>query len=122
MDRLADLLVLSGIAIHMAANADAWGVALVCWVIIGSVMTSYTRARAEKHLARFTLGFLERAERCLILIVGALSGYLGLALWVVAIGATATAIQRLVAARHLLMELDRTGTDPTCGSERALEV
>ncbi len=113
MDRLADLLVFSGMAIGMALNGDPWGVLLVCWALTGSVMTSYTRARAERHLAHFSVGVMERAERLVVIILGSLTGWLELALWVVALGATLTTVQRLVVARRLLRELDRTGEDPT---------
>ena len=84
-----------------------------------SVMTSYTRARAERHLAEFNLGIMERGERFVVLIAGALFGFLTLALWIVAIGATITSVQRLVVARRLLLELERTGIDPTAAPDEA---
>lgn len=113
MDRVSDLVVFSGIAAAMALRADTWGVLLVCWALSGSVMTSYTRARAERHLANFEVGFMERGERCVILILGAWTGYIEIALAIVAVGATATTVQRIVIARRLLRELDATGRDPT---------
>ncbi len=113
MDRLAELFMFSGMAIGMTLNGDPWGVLLVCWALTGSVMTSYTRARAERHLAHFDVGFMERGERMLLIILGSLTGWLEIALWAVSIGATATTIQRVVVARRLLRELDRTGEDPT---------
>ena len=113
MDRLAELFMFSGMAIGMTLNGDPWGVLLVCWALTGSVMTSYTRARAERHLARFDVGFMERGERMLLIILGSLTGWLEIALWAVSIGASATTIQRVVVARRLLRELDRTGEDPT---------
>jgi CDP-diacylglycerol--glycerol-3-phosphate 3-phosphatidyltransferase len=113
MDRLSDLLVFSGIAVGMARGGDIGGVLLVCWGLTAAVMTSYVRARAERHLARFDIGFMERAERVALIALAALVGVLRLGLWAVAIGATITAVQRVFAARRLLQELDRTGQDPT---------
>jgi CDP-diacylglycerol--glycerol-3-phosphate 3-phosphatidyltransferase len=113
MDRLSDLLVFSGIAVGMARGGDVGGVLLVCWGLTAAVMTSYVRARAERHLARFDIGFMERAERVALIALAALVGVLRLGLWAVAIGATITAVQRVFAARRLLQELDRTGQDPT---------
>jgi CDP-diacylglycerol--glycerol-3-phosphate 3-phosphatidyltransferase len=113
MDRLSDVLILGGIAFGMAAAGAPGGLALALWALAGTVLTSYTRARAERHLARFDVGVMERGERFVVLILGALLGYLTLALWVVAIGATITSAQRLVVARRLLLELERTGVDPT---------
>ncbi len=122
MDRLSDLFVFSGIAVGMAADADPWGVALLCWAMIGAVMTSYTRARAEKHLANLGgAGLMERGERVVVLILGALSGWLRVALTLVALGATVTAIQRMVLARRLLRELEASGRDPTLRAEPMAE-
>jgi phosphatidylglycerophosphate synthase len=119
MDRLSDLFVYCGIAIGMARHADVAGVGLVSWALIASVMTSYVRARAERHLSRFEVGLMERAERVGLLALAAIVGYLQVGLWIVAIGATITALQRLVIARRLLRELDRTGRDPTAAAEPA---
>lgn len=109
MDRLADLLIFTGIAYGMATRGDALGVLLVCWAMIGSVMTSYSRARAEQHLESLSVGWMERAERVVVLILGALTGFLELALWVVALGSTATSLQRVWTARRLLQQLDPNG-------------
>jgi len=59
----------------------AWlGVAGV--VMMGAVMTSYTRARAESLIPLCKVGFLERPERLVLLIIGALSNRMAPALWV----------------------------------------
>jgi phosphatidylglycerophosphate synthase len=113
MDRLGDLLVFCGIAVAMARQADVAGVVLVSWALTGAVMTSYVRARAERHLAHFESGFMERAERMGFLALAAILGYLQVGLWIVAIGGTITSVQRIVIARRLLRELDQTGRDPT---------
>jgi archaetidylinositol phosphate synthase len=104
MDRVADLLVFSGIAVGMAAVADSGGVLLVCAALTGSVMTSYTRAKAEAELGEsFSVGLVERGERTVVLILGALSGYLVAALWLVTLGSIITAVQRVVVARSRLL-------------------
>ncbi len=113
MDRLSDLLVLAGIGIAMTRSGSVGGTALVFWVVIGSVMTSYVRARGEIELAEFRAGFMERGERMILLITGAILGWLEVALWLVAIGSTVTTLQRIVLGRRLLHQLDRTGMDPT---------
>lgn len=102
MDRVAELLILSGIAVHFAALADPWRAALVCWALAGSVMTSYTRARAEVELRELRVGLMERGERFVVLIAGALFDLLTPTLWVVAIGSTVTTVQRIVIARRRL--------------------
>ena len=104
MDRLSDLFIFSGIAIGFARNTDTAGVALTCAALIGAVMTSYTRARAENHLASLSIGLIERGERWGILMAGAMLDWLELALGVVAVGAGITAVQRLIAVRRLLRD------------------
>jgi CDP-diacylglycerol--glycerol-3-phosphate 3-phosphatidyltransferase len=106
MDRVADLLILSGITVHFAALADPRGAALACWALGASVMTSYTRARAEVELRELRVGVMERGERFVVLIAGALLGFLQLALAVVAVGGTITTIQRMVVARRRLGALE----------------
>ena len=113
MDRLGDLLMFSGIAVGMAREGAIGGVVLTSWALSGSVMTSYVRARAESQLHSLDVGLLERAERVGLIAVAALLGYLVVGLWIVAIGATITATQRIVVARRHLRELERTGRDPT---------
>jgi CDP-diacylglycerol--glycerol-3-phosphate 3-phosphatidyltransferase len=102
MDRLSDLLVFGGLAYLMAARGDGPGVLLVMWALTGAVMTSYTRARAETKLAKLEVGWMERGERLGFLVLGGLTGWIEIALWIVAIGATVTSVQRIVVARRLL--------------------
>lgn len=106
MDRISDLLVFAGIATGLAARGELGTLVVALWALGGSVMTSYVRARAEAVLPSLQVGLMERGERFVILILGALSGLLGVALWLVAIGASITTVQRLVAARRELARLD----------------
>lgn len=113
IDRLSDLVILGGIAVACARATDPTGTTLVIWAITASVLTSYTRAAAEKKLAILKVGFMERGERFGVLILGALTGFVMTAVVVIALGATWTALQRILAGRRLLQELERTGVDPT---------
>lgn len=102
LDRLADVALPFGLALHYAARGElgwAWvaGVALA-----GSVLTSYAKARAEAWLHDFTGGWLERAERVVLLIAGAALGAMKPALALVAVGSVATAVQRIIIARRRL--------------------
>ena len=121
MDRVSELLVFAGIGFSMASHGDGPGVLLLFWAVLGSFMTSYTRARAEKDLSNLSVGVMERAERCLILVLGGLTGFVQVALLVIALGSTWTAVQRIWAAHRLLHILDATGEDPTleAGTEEA---
>src|SRR5437660_1389486 len=62
----------------------------------GSFMTSYARARAESLIPRCTVGFLERPERIVLLVLGAVSNRMAAALWIIAVLSNLTALQRVV--------------------------
>jgi len=113
IDRLSDLMIFGGIAVARASASEPGDTALVMWALSASVMTSYTRASAEKRLHALKVGFIERGERFGVLILGALTGFVMTAVVLIAIGATVTSVQRVLAGRRLLCELDATGVDPT---------
>ena len=98
LDRLADIALLFGLALHYASTGEALWAWTAGVALAGSVLTSYAKARAEMWLRDFRGGVLERAERMLLLIAGGLFGLMPLALAVVAVGSVATAAQRIIIA------------------------
>ncbi len=96
IDRYSDLVVLLGIVVLFAQMPHARGAIVAMAGLIGSMMVSYTRARAESIGVRCTVGMMERPERMICLIAGALLDLLEPALWVLAILANLTAVQRIV--------------------------
>jgi CDP-diacylglycerol--glycerol-3-phosphate 3-phosphatidyltransferase len=70
-------------------------VILIFVIIIGSLMVSYTRARAEALNVECKAGMLQRPERVLLLIAGLLIGWLQPVLWVMAILTNISALQRI---------------------------
>lgn len=94
VDRYSDMLMLFGLLIWYAKLDRLFYVGLTGMAIIGSVMTSYTRARAESLIPACKVGFLERAERVVMLIVGALTDRMAVVLWILAILTNWTAVQR----------------------------
>ena len=96
IDRYSDLVVLLGIVVLFAQMPHARGAIVAMAGLIGSMMVSYTRARAESIGVRCTVGMMERPERMICLIAGALLDWLEPALWVLAILANLTAIQRIL--------------------------
>jgi CDP-diacylglycerol--glycerol-3-phosphate 3-phosphatidyltransferase len=95
IDRYSDMLMLFGLLIWYAKIGSLWYVGLTGMAIIGSVMISYTRARAESLIPRCKVGFLERAERVVLLILAALTDRMAAALWIMAILTNWTAIHRI---------------------------
>ena len=96
LDRYSDLLVLAGLVFLFARLGRLEVVLAVLLALIGTVMVSYTRARAESVDVECRVGLMERGERMLVLIAGGLLDLLVPAIWVVALGANATAIHRIV--------------------------
>lgn len=96
LDRYSDLLVLGGLLVLFARLGRPGDVLATVLALMGTVMVSYTRARAESVGVECRVGLMERGERLLVLIAGALLGVLVPAIWVVAVGANATAIHRIV--------------------------
>jgi CDP-diacylglycerol--glycerol-3-phosphate 3-phosphatidyltransferase len=95
LDRYSDLLVLAGLVFLFARLGRREAIVAVLLALIGTVMVSYTRARAESVDVECRVGLMERGERMLVLIAGALLDLLVPAVWLVAIGANATAVHRI---------------------------
>ena len=114
MDRLSDMAILLGVMLYFAGRGDAFTVLLAGVALIAAVLTSYAKARAEQWVRSFEGGLLERGERLFILGVGALSGYLVAALWVLAVLGTATAVYRFALAYRELARLE-IGQPPEAG-------
>jgi len=73
LDRYSDLALLMGLLVYYAAINRFGYIVLTAIVMTGSVMVSYTRARAENTIPKCKVGFLERPERVVLLIIGSLT-------------------------------------------------
>ena len=72
---------------------------LVAFVMVTSLMVSYTRARAEALIGQCKVGFMERPERIVLILLGALfnwAGVMGPVLWLLAVLSTITVAHRIV--------------------------
>jgi len=95
IDRYSDLVVLLGIVVLYAHMSQLRGAIVAMAGLIGSMMVSYTKARAESIGVRCTVGMMERPERMICLIAGALLDLLEPALWILAVLSNLTALQRI---------------------------
>ena len=59
-------------------------------------MISYTRSRAENVIPKCKVGFMERPERIVLMIIGALFDRMAAVLWVIAILGNITVIHRII--------------------------
>jgi soluble lytic murein transglycosylase len=104
IDRYSDLIVLLGIVVLFARTPNARGALVAMAGLVGSVMVSYTKARAESIGIECNVGFMERPERMICLVAGAILGLLEPALWVLAILSNITALQRILFTRRMMSE------------------
>src|SRR3977135_3646070 len=96
LDRYSDLGGLVGLLVYYASINRFFYVVLTAIVMTGTVMVSYTRARAENTIPKCKVGFLERPERVVLVIIGALFNRMAQVLWVIAILSNITVIHRMI--------------------------
>ncbi len=96
MDRYSDMVLYMGLMILYARMEKTLPMVLVWVAAFGGFMTSYARARAESLIPRCTVGLMERPERIVLVVVGALTNRMAAVLWMIAILSNITAIQRVV--------------------------
>jgi CDP-diacylglycerol--glycerol-3-phosphate 3-phosphatidyltransferase len=94
-DRFSEGTVFLGLFLWYLRNGAGQELALIYIAVFGSVMVSYTRARAEGLGVECKTGLLTRFERVAVLAIGLLIQQVRLALWVIAILANVTALQRV---------------------------
>jgi CDP-diacylglycerol--glycerol-3-phosphate 3-phosphatidyltransferase len=99
MDRYSDLCLLIGLLIYYGRINRYLYVSLVAVSMIGSVMVSYTRARAENLIPTCKVGFLERPERVVLIIIGAVFDRMAPVLWLIAVLSNITVIHRILFTR-----------------------
>ena len=102
LDRWGESLLFGGLLIHYWARPGAIEVPLLFAAIVGSLLVSYVRARAEGLGIDCEVGLFTRGRRIVLLAAGLLVGQVAITLGVLAVLTNLTAIQRLVYARSLL--------------------
>lgn len=107
LDRVVDILVVLGLFAHAIEESDRTGAGLCAVILVGSVLTSYAKARAELVVDHLPGGLLERGERVGLLALGALSGWMTPVLWALALGTTVTVGQRFLYARRAMSSSER---------------
>ena len=123
LDRLSDMVVFLGIMVFYAGNSPQHSLLLVTLAgvaMMTSVLVSYTTARSESLGVKANVGFLQRPERVVLLIIGALSTWnwssnsfwvnrMPQVLWVLAIGSVWTFVHRMY---FIWKEFRRIELDP----------
>ena len=95
IDRYSDVAIFFGLLVYYARANRFFYVVMVAFVMTTSVMVSYTRARAESLIPTCKVGFMERPERIVLVIIGALFNHMAPVLWVLSVLSTITVIHRI---------------------------
>jgi len=96
LDRYADMALYMGLLVYYSVSGRTPYVILAAVATAGSVMVSYARARAESLIPLCKVGFMERPERLVLLIMGGAFNRMAQVLWVIATISTLTVIHRVV--------------------------
>jgi CDP-diacylglycerol--glycerol-3-phosphate 3-phosphatidyltransferase len=138
IDRYSDIIVYVGIMVFYARDTAAHStllVALTGLALVGSVMVSYSRARAESLDIACKVGFLERPERVVLLIIASLTEVgpasnpflhkMPQVLWVLAVLSHWTVVHRIYhtwrelrAGDRRAVEAARVKREETAGGEK----
>lgn len=109
-DRYSELVLLLGLLFYYVQQQNLSASLLAFIAAAGSVMVSYTKARAESLGFTAKVGLLTRVERMIIMVVFLLIKRPIIALWIISIGANITAIQRMWFVYKQSKEQVNTGT------------
>lgn len=116
LDRLVDMTLVIGIAVHYATEGLIGHMLLACWVLVASILVSYARAKAERWVPQVEGGLLERGERIGLLATGAILGWMVPVLWIIGVLGTYTVVQRMILAHRELVRVAASAPrmeDPT---------
>jgi CDP-diacylglycerol--glycerol-3-phosphate 3-phosphatidyltransferase len=95
VDRYSDASQFLGLLVFYTRGDRSFYVVLTAFVMVSAIMVSYTRARAESLIGSCRVGFMERPERLVLVILGALFNRMAPVLWVIAVLSTITVIHRM---------------------------
>jgi len=94
LDRYSEATILFGLLLWYLRNGAQLDAALIFATMVGSLLVSYTRARAEGLDLECKTGWFTRFERIALLCIALIVGQVRLALWVMAVLTNFTAMQR----------------------------
>lgn len=100
LDRYSDLALYMGLVVYYTVLGSTFYAVLASIAMASTFMVSYTRARAESLIPRCKVGFLERPERLVLLILGGVFNRMAPVLWVIAVLSTLTVVHRVIYTRQ----------------------
>ena len=95
MDRFSDISLFIGLVYLYAELGRTDYVVITALAMMFSIMTSYTRARAESIIEKCKVGFMERPERIVLFMIGAFTNRMAAVLWVIGVLSIITVADRI---------------------------
>lgn len=95
-DRISEAAMLAGIALWFAHTDNSTAIVVTYVALIASFLVSYLRARGEAMGFDCTVGLCTRPERVIVLALGLLTGFVFVAVAIVAFCSSVTVVQRLL--------------------------
>ncbi|HAD24877.1 MAG TPA: hypothetical protein DCF61_03985, partial [Alphaproteobacteria bacterium] len=95
LDRVSEGVVFAAIAYHFAVTGEAIAAAAVVLALLGSLLVSYTRARAEALGCVCRGGFAARLERLLLILFALIFGFVEIAIYLLLAATAFTVCQRI---------------------------
>ena len=105
-DRISEGVVFAAIAYYFARHGQPVDAALTVLALLGSLLVSYTRARAEGLGLECKVGIVTRAERVVLVAFGLMFGLLSAAIYILVVLTAFSATQRIL---HTLRQLHPQG-------------
>ena len=96
IDRYSDMVLYIGLVVYYARIDRFFFVVLTAIALGSSQLVSYSRARAESLIPTCKVGFMERPERVVLVIIGAVFDRMAPVLWVIAVLSTWTVVHRII--------------------------
>lgn len=114
LDRFSEAAVLFGLLIYYLYPVSTEAVLLIFAILVGSIIISYVRAKAESLGLKCEVGLFTRPERVILLAIGLIFNQLLIyILWIMAIGTNLTALWRMLYVRHQTGKTENQGTGAT---------
>ena len=96
LDRYSDIALYLGMVVYYTLAGRSFYMMLAAVAMASSFMVSYSRARAESLIPSCKVGFMERPERLVLLIMGGTFNRMAPVLWVIATISSITVVHRVV--------------------------
>jgi CDP-diacylglycerol---glycerol-3-phosphate 3-phosphatidyltransferase len=112
IDRFSDIALFIGLIYLYSQLGRTDYVMIAALAMLFSIMTSYTRARAESIIPKCKVGFMERPERIVLLLIGAFTNRMAAVLWVILVLSVVTVADRIFYTWRELQEPKRAAPVP----------